>query len=107
MDGVQVLDGDILQKVLQGVEGSGEDELPAVAREDGIVYLLEEDGGGGAGSKLLGRVVYGKGKGHGELDDLVEEDGGRGEVAVMAGRGHDARVVHDLHGVSKPDEGVG
>lgn len=101
MDGVHILNGNVLQHVLQGVKGGGQDELPAVAGKDGIIYLLKEDGGGRARGQRLGRLVYGEGEGDGELDDLVEEDGGRGEVTVMAGRGHDARVVHDLESQSQ------
>lgn len=100
--GVQVLHRDVLQQVLQGVKGGRHGELPAVGREDGIVYLLEEDGGGRAGRERFGGLVYGEGEGDAELDDLVEEDGRRGEVAVVAGRRHDARVVHDLDGQLPP-----
>lgn len=90
LHGVQVADGDVLQQVLQRVEGGGEGELPTVAREDGVVDLLEEDGGGRAGGQGVGGFVEGEGEGDGELDELVEEDGRRGEVAVVACRGHDA-----------------
>ncbi|PHH68716.1 hypothetical protein CDD83_6000 [Cordyceps sp. RAO-2017] len=98
VDRVEVLDGHVLQQVLQGVEGGRQGELPAVAGEDGVVDLLEQGGGGRARGQRLRRLVDGQRQRHGQLDDLVEQDGRRGEVAVVAGRGHDARVVHDLDG---------
>lgn len=98
MHRIQIPHRNILQQILQRVKRRRHRHLPPVAREDGIVDLLEHDGRGGAGRKRLGGLVDGEGEGDGELDDLVEEDGGRGEVAVVARGGHDARVVHDLGG---------
>ena len=96
MHGIQVADGDVLQRVLQGVEGGRDGEFPSVAGEDGGVEVVEKNGDGGGGGEGQGDVVERDGEGDGELDDLVEEDGGRGEVAGGAVEGHDARVVHYL-----------
>lgn len=96
VDGVEITDGDILQGVLQRVEGGGDGELPAVAGEDLVVDLLEDDGGGGGGGQGAGDLGDGAGQADGQLDDLVEEDGGGSEVSVVAHGGHDAGVVHDL-----------
>ena len=41
VDGVEVADGHVLQQVLEGVEGSGDGHLPAVAGKNCVVDLLE------------------------------------------------------------------
>lgn len=96
VNGVEVTHGNVLQQVLECKESSNKDELPAIAGKNGVVDLLEEDRGGGGGGECLGSFVDGEGERDGELYDLVEKYGGRGKVPVVARRGHNARVVHDL-----------
>lgn len=96
MHSIQVADGHILQQVLDGVAQGWQGQLPAVAREDGVVNLLEQDCGGRAGGECFGGVVDGECQGDGQLEDLMDKDGGGGEEAVVANGRHRARVVHDL-----------
>jgi len=96
MNRIQVAQRHILQGVLKRVQHSRNRQLPAVPREDLVVYLLEDDGHGRLRRKAPRDLVHGECQGYRELDDFVEQDGGRGKVAVVARRGHDSRVVHNL-----------
>lgn len=95
MHGIQVLDGHILQDILQRVKHPGYNQLPPIGRKHGIVDLLKEHRRRRAGRQRLGRLVQTQRQGNGQLDNFVEEDGGRGKVSMVAGGRHDAAVVHD------------
>lgn len=43
MYGIQVADGYVLERVLKSIQDGRHGQLPAVAREDGVVDLPEED----------------------------------------------------------------
>lgn len=94
MHGIQVLYRHILQDVLQRVKHPGYNQLPPIRRKHGIVYLLKQHRRRRAGRQRLGCFVQGQRKGNSQLDDLVEEDGGRGKVSMVACWRHDAREVH-------------
>lgn len=93
---IQVTNGNILQHVLQSIERSSQGKLPPIASKDRIVDLLEKNCRRCGRSQSLGSIVYGQGERNGKLDNLIEEDGGRGEVTMVTGGWHYARVMHDL-----------
>lgn len=95
MHGIQIFYSHILQDILQRVKHPGNDQLPPIGRKHGIVYLLKEHRRGRAGRQRLGRLVQTERQGNGQLDDLVEEDGSRGKVSVVACGRHDAGPMHD------------
>lgn len=95
MNSIQVLNGHILQDVLKRVKHPRHNQLPPITCKHGIVDLLKQHRGRRARRQSLGAFVQGQRQGNGKLDELVEEDGGRGEVSMVARGGHDAGVVHD------------
>jgi len=106
---IQVAQRHILQGILQRVQHRRDRQLPPVTREHLVVYLLKQHRHGRLRRQAPRDLVHGEGQGYRQLDDLVEQDGGRGKVTVVARRGHYPRVVHDLkaRGVSGGGGGRG
>lgn len=85
---------------MEGVHGSRNGKLPAIAGENSRHKVAKEDCGGRAWGQVFGEVIQRNGSADGELDDFVDEHGGRGIVANAIYGRHDARIVHDLEIVS-------
>lgn len=95
VNGVQILYSDVLQSVLQSIEGCWDGQFPTVALENGIVDLLEQNSCRGRRSKGPRNLVYGKGHGNGELDEFGEEYSSGCEIPVVAARRHHSRIVRN------------